>query len=81
VTWRAVAVGDGSGHLRLERSDGTGERVDLIASLVPGAVFGYDTADPTAARVVTVTLRYDAVTGNYASPKRAVFEVRLRNAR
>jgi prepilin-type N-terminal cleavage/methylation domain-containing protein len=81
VTWRAVAVGDGTGHLTLERADGTGERSDVSASLVSGALFTYDTTVPATARVVTVRLEYDAVAGAYAPPKLVVFDARLRNAR
>jgi hypothetical protein len=52
----------------------------VARTLSPGAIFVYDTADVTAARVVTVTLRYDAIAGDYASEKRLTFRVRLRNS-
>lgn len=80
VTWRAVAMAGGTGQLRLERIDGTGARAEVATTLVSDSVFLYDALDVTAARVITVRLQYDAVTGAYASPKRLVFESRLRNA-
>lgn len=81
VTWRAVAAGDGTGHVTLERLDGTGARAEVATTLVSDALFGYDSADATAARVVSVRLEYDAITGAYAAPKRLFLDIRLRNAR
>ena len=78
VTWRAVAAPDSPGHFLLERAEGGGAGVPVGNTLVSDVTFGYDAADVTRSRVVTVTLEFDAVVGRYLDEKHVTFEIRLR---
>lgn len=80
VTWSAVADAASPGSFLLRRTEGAGTPNQVASTLTSSAVFAYSTATVTQARVVTVTLRYDAFTDDAAQEKRLVFQVRLRNA-
>jgi prepilin-type N-terminal cleavage/methylation domain-containing protein len=79
VTWRAVAAPASPGHFLLERAEGTAAGIPVGNTLVSDVTFGYDAADVTRTRIVTVTLEFDAVVDRYLDEKHVSFEIRLRN--
>jgi prepilin-type N-terminal cleavage/methylation domain-containing protein len=80
ITWSASADPTSAGNVVLTRADGAGGANQVARALSSTAIFAYDASDVTAARVVTVTLRYDAIAGDYAPEKRLAFKARLRNS-
>jgi prepilin-type N-terminal cleavage/methylation domain-containing protein len=80
ITWSASADASSPGNVILTRADAAGGSSQVARTLSSTAIFGYDTTDVAAARVVTVTLGYDAIAGDYASEKRLAFKARLRNS-
>ena len=79
ITWQLATNPGDPKHFNVQRMTGTGQNVTIGQALVSGIAFSYDTADPTKARVVTVTMTYDAIVGAYLGQKQTTFRIRMRN--
>ena len=83
ITWRIVDVSGSTcttvGHCNVVRSAQGGADVVEARTLISNFAFEYDIAAPNT-RLVTVTMQYDAVRGQYGTGNRTVtFQDRLRN--
>lgn len=81
ITWRLVTNPSDPKHFDVQRVDGTGAGYTVGQALVSGIAFGYDNADVTKARIITVTMTYDAIVDAYLKKKQTTYRVRMRNMR
>ena len=87
VTWQLQAAGAGDGHFDVVRTQGSGG-ASQATTLVDDIAFRYDfLPDGTtlsvdqakAVRLVTVSMRYDALIAQAAGERTVTFSSRLRN--
>lgn len=86
ITWQLGGTVDEDGHYDVRRLKGaTGVQI-VGRSLVSNIAFAYDNVAPSTtspgvlkAKVVSVTMTYDAIVGAYLQQKQTTFRVRLRN--
>lgn len=80
VTWRLARSQDGE-HFDVIRYQGLDDRVGKTeaTSLIVRTLFTYDTATPSAATAVTLSMQYDALVGRGTELKTATVTTRLRN--
>lgn len=78
-TWSLVTNAADTKHFDVRRVDGTGVGYTVGQALVSGIAFSYDNADVTRARIVTVTMEYDAIVDAYLEKKKSTYRVRMRN--
>lgn len=79
ITWSLVTNPDDPKHFDVRRVDGTGTGYTVGQALVSGIAFTYNAADVTKARIVTVTMTYDAIVDAYLEQKQTTYRVRMRN--
>jgi prepilin-type N-terminal cleavage/methylation domain-containing protein len=79
ITWRLMVNPTDSKHFDVQRVDGTGAGLTVGQALVSGIAFSYDSADVTKARIVNVTMTYDAIVDAYLEQKKTTYRVRMRN--